>query len=90
MATDAPNTGAPARALAFPNLDPLDDISVMLEAANGACGILGEYLSNIATGGSDEAKAAYAIGYLLDAVRTKSGNLHSELARWRSAQMAGR
>jgi hypothetical protein len=86
MATDAPNTGALTRASAFPDLDPLEQASAMLEAANGACGILARHLEGIEGVGLDAPLTAHSVGYLIEAARAVLSTSLSSLLKWKAAQ----
>jgi hypothetical protein len=70
----------------FPNLDVFDDMSAMLDAANGACGVLAETIGSSEGVGTDFVKAAYAIGYLIEAVRDKLSPVHTQFLHYRNGR----
>jgi hypothetical protein len=74
--------GAPS---AFPDLEPLDDVSAILEAATGALTILAGHLQDNETNGTAAPLTAYAVGHLLDHARRKTDAINTALCGYRRA-----
>jgi hypothetical protein len=74
MSAAAGNAGTPTAPSAFPELEPLDEVSAILGAVGGALGVMARHLEGLENVGTDTPLNAYAISY---AVAHAEAQLHT-------------